>query len=121
MGILNAAGAWLAGQLQTSAGVTVTYTRDGADTSLTAWVGRTPFVSETSGIRLLQWGDRDYLILASDLTVGPPKLGDRITETIDSVVHVFEVETPDGGQHHWQWSDQSHTIYRVHVKRKRVS
>lgn len=120
MGILNGAAEWLVGQMQTAAGVSITYAPiGGTATTPTAWVGRQSFVSESTGVRVFQWGDRDYLVLASDLS-GQPKLGDRITESIGGVSHTFEVETPSSGEHHWRWSDQGRTIYRIHVKRKNV-
>lgn len=124
MGLLNDAGAWLAGMLQTGAGVSVTYSRvaDPNDTlSLTAWVGRSATATDPGSIRYMQWGERDYLILASDLVANgsrvEPQIGDRQTETISGVEHVFEVCSDANGQH-WRWSDeQSRTMYRLHTKR----
>jgi hypothetical protein len=116
---------WLADQMQAAAGVSVSYARaaGGAAISLTPWVGRSGFTAEVEGGAYVQWGDRDYLIQRSDLTVSgsevEPALGDRLTETINGVSHVFEVQTPKSGEPvaGWRWSDQSRSVYRLHVKR----
>jgi hypothetical protein len=66
------------------------------------------------------WGERDYLIPVASLVIagGPttPKRGDRVTETIDGAPVTFELQTPPG-EPEWRFSDQTRTVYRVHVKR----
>lgn len=108
---------WLGTAVQEAAGVTVAYTRGVTSITLTAVVGRTVFVSNAEGAPRVQFGERDYLIEVADLTLGTPKLGDRITETIDGTAVVFEVQEPEAGEPAWRYSDQGRTRYRVHTKR----
>lgn len=122
MGLLNNLGEWLGGMLQAGAGVSVSYARAAGGSALapTVWVGRSALGTDTTAPRYMQWGERDYLVLASDLTVSgaavEPRIGDRLTETINGVSHVFEV-CSDGAGEHWRWSDPGRTMYRLHTKR----
>jgi hypothetical protein len=103
--------------LKDAAGVSVTYSRTGQTSlSLTVVPGRTVFASNQDGGARIEFGDRDYLIVASELTYGEPALGDRIAETIDSVTTTFEVQTPNTGEPAWRWSDPGHTRWRIHTK-----
>lgn len=125
MGLLNDAGGWLATQLQASAGVSVSYARvaGGDAISLTAWIGRSGAQMTTEGnIRRTQWGERDYLIAADELTVSgsrvQPRIGDRLTETIQGASCVFEITQPASGEPGWRWADgTTREMYRLHVKR----
>ena len=103
--------------LKIAAGVSVTYTRAATALSITAIVGRTVFSSNAQDGPRIEFGDRDYLIQAVDLTIGEPAIGDRISETIDGVTRVFECMTPGTGEPAWRWSDPAHTVYRIHCKR----
>ena len=68
----------------------------------------------------IEFGDRDYLITAADLTFGEPALGDRITESIGSEgSRTFEVMTPNTGEPAWRYSDQGRTVWRIHTKEQR--
>lgn len=116
--MLAKARAFLSAGLQTAAGVSVTYARQGETTlSLTAIPGRTVFSSTLDGAAKIEFGDRDYLVEAADLTYGEPALGDRITEVIDGTTTVFEIVTPNTGEPAWRWSDPSHTRWRIHCKK----
>jgi hypothetical protein len=112
---------WLPDMEQRAAGVTggVTYTRGATVlTEVPAVVGRTVFASNQMGGARVEFGDRDYLIAAADLTLGEPALGDRITETIDGAAVVFEIVTPDTGEPAYRWSDgETRVTWRVHTKR----
>jgi hypothetical protein len=113
----NARG-WLGTQAQLAAGVSVVYSRTGQTSlNLTAIPGRTVFASNQDGGARIEFGDRDYLIEAEDLTYGEPAIGDRVTEVIDGTTHVFECLTPTTGEPAWRWSDSLHTRYRIHCKR----
>lgn len=85
-----------------------------------AWVGNNAWRSQLDGAHTLEYGDRDYLIPAEYLvfaaTTFEPQRGDRITETLNGVVEVYEIISPDNGEPAWRWSDPQHTIYRVHTK-----
>lgn len=107
---------WLPGQAAQVAGVTVTYTRGAVTRTVAALEGRTVFASQMDGGPRVEFGDRDYLIEAADLTAfGDPQLGDRITETLNGVSRTWEVKTPGTGDPAWRWSDPGHTRYRVHT------
>jgi len=108
---------WLGTQAANAAGVSVTYVRGATELSLTAIVGRTVFSSINEGGPRVEFGDRDYLIEAADLTLGEPAIGDRIKETIDGVLTMFEVMTPNTGEPAYRWSDAAHTRWRIHVKK----
>ena len=108
---------WLHTTALRAAGVTVTYARGASSLTVSAIVGRTVFSSNALDGPRIEFGDRDYLIQATDLTIGEPAIGDRITEIIDGVTRVFEVLTPGTGEPAWRWSDPAHTVYRIHCKR----
>lgn len=103
--------------LKNAAGVSVVYSRTGETSlNLTVVPGRTVFASNLDGGARIEFGDRDYLIDASDLTYGEPSLGDRIAETIDGTTTTFEIVTPNTGEPAWRWSDPAHTRWRIHTK-----
>lgn len=107
---------WLPGRAAQVAGVSVTYTRGTTSATVAALVGRTVFASQLDGGPRIEFGDRDYLIEAADLTTfGEPQIGDRITEVVGSTTRVWEIKTPGTGEPAWRWSDPQHTRYRVHT------
>ena len=105
--------AMLARQLKVAGGVSVTYRRSGTDYTLTVWRGNELENVETPGgnVVRLDSTERDYLFLASDLSIGEPATGDRIIDNGET----FEL-LPVQGNPIWRWSDESRTIRRVHVK-----
>ena len=117
MSLFSKARDWLAGAVQDAAGVSVTYTRGVQTLSLTAVVGRTVFASNAEGGPRIEFGDRDYLVKVADLTLGVPKVGDRVAQTVDTVAMVFEVQNPETGEPAWRYSDPARTVYRIHCKR----
>lgn len=121
MSLMSRGMSMLKSQLQSAAGVSVTYTRGAYSVSLTAVVGRTVFASNLQGAARIEFGDRDYLIEAADLilnsaTVEPVK-GDRITEVVNGATMVFEAMIPSTGEPCWRYSDPARTILRIHCKR----
>lgn len=110
---------WLPDMLQASAGVSVTYARGAERITLTAVVGRVAFLSQSEGegARRVELADRDYLVVASDLTFGVPREGDEIIEEIDGSEVRFSVSRPLNGEPSWRWSDPQRTQYRIHAKR----
>ena len=105
---------WLTPTVQRAAGVEVTYARGGTTLTVTALQGRTVFASQQEGGPRIEFGDRDYLIPATALTVlGDPQIGDRVTDGGE----VYEVLTPGTGEPSWRWSDPAHSTYRIHTKR----
>lgn len=121
MTLLSRSLTWLKSALATGAGVSITYTRGIGSQTATAWVGRTVFTQQPlqgGGVSVV-FGDRDYLIPVSSLTLtdpATPKRGDRITEVVNGVSQTFEVIAP-GGEPPWRYADPSQTIYRIHTKR----
>lgn len=103
----------LARQQKVAGGVSVTYRRSGTDYTLTVWRGNELENVEIAGqsITRLDSTERDYLFLASDLSIGEPAKGDRIIDNGET----FEL-MPVQGNPIWRWSDESRTIRRVHVK-----
>lgn len=122
MGLLNDADGWLNGMLGVAAGIAISYTRGATTIPITAesgsaWVGRIAFSSNREGMARIEWGDRDYLLLASAIaSFGEPAEGDRIAETVNGVSCVYEVMRPDTGDPAWRWSDVEQTVLRLHVK-----
>lgn len=109
---------WLPDRLQQVAGASVSYTRGGTTRTVTAAIGRTVFSSTLEGGPRIEFGDRDYLIEAAELTAfGDPAIGDRITETLAGDQRVWEVMTPGTGEPAWRWSDPQHTRFRIHTTR----
>ena len=70
----------LARQQKVAGGVSVTYRRSGTDYTLTVWRGNELENVETPGgnVVRLDSTERDYLFLASDLSLGVPALGAMI-------------------------------------------
>jgi len=115
MGLMSRGMDFLNRTLKAAAGVEVAYTRGDQSITLTATVGRTVFRRNEQGGAAIEFGERDYIIVAADLTFGEPAEGDRITEVIGGASKTFEV-VPPFGEPAWRWSDPSRTAYRVHVK-----
>lgn len=107
------ASARIASRLKGRAGVSVTYKRGTSTYTLTVWRGNELENVEIAGqsITRLDSTERDYLFLASDLSIGEPAKGDRIIDNGET----FEL-MPVQGNPIWRWSDESRTIRRVHVK-----
>lgn len=121
MSLRSRGSAALTRRMQQSDGVTVTYTRGAESVTLTAWVGNTLFartLDEPGASRV--WGERDYLIPVADLILGgvltKPAKGDRITEVIDGVTLVLELQTPTG-EPAWRYSDADRQRVRIHTKK----
>ena len=94
----------------------VTYARGTQRVTVPAVVGKTLFKVE-SGYGLFERVEsRDYLIEAADLTsFGEPQRGDRVKETLDGRVEVFEVMAPNA-EPHFRYSDPYRKLYRIHTK-----
>lgn len=118
--MLDDAMSWLTDSLLDNMSVGVVYQRGALAVGLRALAGRTllKLNDEDGGIRM-EWVDRDYLIKTSDLLLGGslahPERGDRVFETKGGVRHVYEVGAPQG-ETPWRWSDEFHTMIRVHTK-----
>ena len=103
-----------------AAGVPVTYTRvTGGTLALTVIPGQTVYTSQETPGRV-EISARDYQVVVADLmTAGvetPPKIGDRITETINGAAKTFELQTPDNGDPAWRYASQWRVLYRGRFK-----
>lgn len=117
--LLERASAWLDEQRLKHLSRTVTYRRGETSAEVRAAIGRTVFeVTDSVGVAE-RTESRDFLIPASDLVLGGeavlPKQGDRIEETQDSKVYVYEVMAP-GQEPCWRFSDSYRRTLRVHTK-----
>ena len=110
---------WLEGQRIRHLSRPVTYARGEGSVDVRATVGRTVFeVDDGTGI-LEQYESRDFIIRAADLVIDDvavsPERGDRIRETQDGIVYVYEVMAP-GRLPHAKFSDRSRRTLRIHTK-----
>lgn len=98
----------------------ITYTRGATSLSIVAIVGRTAFVTNAPNKARLEWGERDYLIIATDLgALGAPAEGDRIVEVLNEVSVTFEAMAPNG-EPAARWADPYRVAYRVHCSERPV-
>lgn len=110
--------AWLTGQRQACLSRPVEYRRRNGESYIaiptSATVGRSEYdqVDEHGVLHRLE--ARDYLVTVSELPV-VPKAGDRIAETVNGQVQVYEVMSP-AGEPPWRYSDPDHRTYRIHTK-----
>lgn len=98
-------------------GVTVSYARGATTLSITAVPAQVRSQALLTNVVDMSFGERDYLIRASLLTLGEPAEGDRITETLAGESKMFEVIEPGQGEPSWRWHDRAETTYRIHTKR----
>lgn len=109
-------GGWLAGMAAAADGNrTVSYRRGATTISVPAILGQIVYRSDLEGsapVRV-ELGDRDYMILVADLSLGVPAIGDRITDG----GLVYEVQTPNTGERHWRYTGPDESEYRIHTKR----
>jgi len=118
--LLEQASDWLGGMRRTYLSRTATYQRGDDSVEVVAAVGRTVFEIDDGSGAVVQWESRDFLIAAADLVIGDrpvtlPQPGDRISETQDGKVYVYEVMAP-GKEPCWRYSDPYRRTLRVHTK-----
>jgi len=111
--------AWLDDQRVRRLSRAVTYCRSDSSFEVQAAVGKTVFeVDNGSGI-LESFESRDFLVRAADLVLAGektlPERGDRIRETQDETVYVYEVMAP-GREPHYRFSDPYRRTLRIHTK-----
>jgi hypothetical protein len=117
--LLQQASAWLEEKRTQHAAQTVCYVRGGQSVELPATVGKTTFeVDDGYGV-LVRHESRDFLVLAADLLLGDgltePQRGDRVHETQNGMVYVYEVTAP-GKEPCWRYSDAYRKTFRIHTK-----
>ena len=94
----------------------VIYARGAQTKEVPALVGKTVFKVD-KGYGLFERVEaRDYLIEVADLTeFGEPERGDRVKDTLNDKVELFEVMAP-GGEPHFRYSDPYRKAFRIHTK-----
>jgi len=114
--ILETASDWLTTMNHAHRARTVTYVRGETTASVVAVVGRTMHrVPRDFGL-FEEVETRDYLIQVDDLTAfGEPAAGDRIKDTLNAVVEIFEVMSP-GDEPVFRYSDAYRKLFRIHTK-----
>lgn len=111
---------WIADQLGTYAGRTVTYRHGDSTVSVTATVGYSllKLTDEYGNVQMVRT-ERDYIIATADLVLGgleiTPQRGDRITDVEGTRTNIYEVLTP-AGEPVWRWSDSYRVRRRIHTK-----
>ncbi len=111
---------WIGARLKAHAGVTISYSRGIGSVSITATAAMHQYeVVDQDGLPT-QFLSRDYLVQAADLVIDAttiaPRIGDRISETIGSVVNVFEV-MPIPGKKECEPEDPDGVLLRIHTKK----
>ena len=114
---------WLADQLKTNAGQSVTYIRGANNVALTATIGQSVVEAVDEDGRVIRIETRDFLIHRADLILGgvevEPDRGDQITWVDGSTTYRYEV-MPLAGEDHWRDSDPYRKVLRIHTKRVAV-
>jgi len=117
--ILEQSSAWLDDQRVRRLSRAVSYCRAEDSVEVQAAVGRTLFQVDNGAGVLESFESRDFLVRAADLVLDGekalPERGDRIRETQDETVYVYEVMAP-GREPHYRFSDPYRRTLRVHTK-----
>ena len=94
----------------------VIYARGALEKEIPALVGKTVFRVD-NGYGLFERVEaRDYLIEVADLAqFGEPARGDRVKETLNGKVELFEVMAPNG-EDVFRYSDSYRKVFRIHTK-----
>lgn len=112
--LLSSGATWLAAQLKTAAGTTVTYRRGGTEAQITATIGDSAFESAGQSGVVERWESRDYLVSTADLPFGDPERGDVIVENGGGLAVEYQVVTPNGVPP-WHYGDAFRQIVRIHT------
>ena len=121
--LLQYASDWLENKRTQYATCIVTYARGNQTAQVPATVGKTIFEVDEGFNVLLRYESRDFLILTTDLVLGGlktlPQKGDRIRETQDDTVYVYEVTAP-GKEPAWRFCDPWRKTLRIHTKQTAI-
>lgn len=111
--LLERGSRWLEDQRTKFCTRDVTYIRGAVSAVMRATVGRTEFKTDDGEAVRIEFTDRDFLILAADLVLAGnpalPERGDKVWESQDGTVYVFEVMD-------WRYSDPYRQTLRVETK-----
>ena len=110
---------WLQAKRTQHASRVVTYARGAASVDVSATIGKTTFEVDNGYGVLVRHESRDFLILSVDLVLDAeqtlPQRGDRIRETQNGKIYVYEVSAP-GQEPCWRYSDPYRKTLRIHSK-----
>lgn len=112
--LMSSGAAWLAAQLKSAAGTTVTYRRGNDEAEVTATIGDSSFEAANQAGVVERWESRDFLVSAADLPFGDPERGDVIVENGNALAVEYEVATPRGVPP-WHYGDAFRQIVRIHT------
>ena len=117
--LLEQSSAWLDGQNVKHRSRLVTYQRVDDTVEVHATIGKTVFEVDDAFEVIERVESRDFLLPAAELVLDGkqvlPERGDRIRETQDDKVYVYEVLAP-GRAPHWKFSDDYRRTLRIHTK-----
>lgn len=112
MSLLSRGASWLSEQRHANATVLVSYSRGGSSIDIDG----TPQSEESQQVneegQLQRSRSEDWVFRVADLTLGLPRIGDRITRGSE----VFEVMA-NGNDGPWRYTNSERIDVRVHVKR----
>lgn len=118
--LLATAASWVASQQKSHLSQTVIYVRGQLSVSVSATLGQSEEETFENGGTLVNSRSKDFIIDTADLILDSatvlPKRGDIIKQTIDSVVHKFEVMTENANEPPWRYTDDYQTRLRIHTK-----
>ena len=117
--MLDQGALFLDGQRHKHMSRAVVYQRGAESRDVQATIGRTEFEQADEAGLIHRTESRDFLIRTADLDLGSgpvlPRAGDRVRETVEGTVFLYEVNAP-GGQPPWRYSDPYRRVLRVHTK-----
>lgn len=117
--ILETASQWLSDQLDENASSSVAYRRGSLSVTVLASKGKTTLDVANSSDMLVNVEAHDFIITASTIVlnelVSLPLVGDRITETIASKLHSYEV-IMFGAEQPYRFCDPYGHKVRIHTK-----
>jgi len=114
--LLEHAQEWLTSMNRLYRSRPVIYARGAQEKEVPALVGKTVFRVETGYGLFERVEARDFLVEVADLTeFGEPQRGDRVKDTLNGAVEIFEVMAPNG-ESHFIYSDPYRKVFRIHAK-----
>lgn len=106
---------WLTSMNRAHKSRQVTYARGAQEKQVPAVIGKSFFKADNGYGLFTRVESRDYFIEVADLLeFGEPARGDRVKDTLNGKVEVFEVMAPNGADHFSY--DTFRKVFRIHVK-----
>ena len=119
--ILQSGAVWLAGQLQSHAGQTVTYRRGAESVEITATVGQSEYMADDVAGFHGSFVSQDWIIPHSVLVLSEeqitPRRGDTVERTVNGEVETYEVLPPSADSDVYRDMGGQGALWRIHSKR----